>query len=328
VKVRSRGSVRTTRTGPPAVRLLLFVAVATTAKYAAAELDLEVTRENASEGCPDAAELRRLTEASGSFSSTPAKHSYRVSFERSGGAYRAEIVDATSRRKRRLEDVGPRCAPLGQAVAVVLATMWSSEREEEASRPEPSPVPVRQIPSAETGFAAPALPPRAGRSRWVFGAGGGVAAAIVRPVAPAFLSDAAFEYARGAIALGVLWIPEERLALAPGIVSVQLVSGSIRGCGFVWEWTRLGMCGTVFGGVLEASGSGYKVDVQRTRPWFAAALEVFVDGPLPVSVFRYRAAAGAVVPLHAETFFIAGVGPAYDTPAVGGLFTLSVEVRP
>lgn len=328
MKVRSRGSVGITHNGAPWVRLFLIASIVTTAKYAAADFGLEVTRENASEGCPDAAELRRLTEASGSSSSAPPKHSYRVSFERSGGSYRAEIVDATALRKRRLEDVGPGCAPLGQAVAVVLATMWSSEREEEARRPEPAPVPLPPIPSVETGLVAPSLPPRARRSQWLLGAGGGVAAAIVRPVAPAFLSDAAFEYAQGSIALGVVWIPEERLALGPGVVSVQLVAGSMRGCAFVWDRTRLGMCGSVFGGVLEATASGYEVDVQRARPWFAAAVEVFVDGPLPVSTFRYRAAAGAVVPLHAESFFIAGVGPAYETPDVGGLFTLSVEVRP
>jgi hypothetical protein len=309
--------------------VLAVIGIVTTAAQAAAELELEVARDSMSEVCPNAAELRRHTEALGSFSSAQAKHSYRVAFERSGGSYRAEIVDVTAHRKRELEDVGSGCAALGQAVAVVLATMWSSEwssEREEALRSQPDPVPVGSLTRVES--VVPSLPPRVSRSQWLVDAGGGIAAAIVRPVAPAFFADVAFEHAHGSIGLGVLWIPEERLALAPGFVSVQLVAGSIRGCGFVWETTRLGMCGRVLGGALEASGSGYKVDVQTTRPWFAAALEVFVDGSLPVSLLRYRAAAGAVVPLHPEAFFIAGIGPAYETPEVGGLFTLSVEVRP
>jgi hypothetical protein len=87
----------------------------------------------------------------------------------------------------------------------------------------------------------------------------------------------------------------------------------------------VGVCGRLLGGVLLATSTGFDVDGEKTRPWLSAGLEVFVEGPLGPRWLRYRSAAGALVPLHAETFSVAGVGTAYGTPAVGGLFTLGVE---
>ena len=86
-----------------------------------------------------------------------------------------------------------------------------------------------------------------------------------------------------------------------------------------------GPCGRVFAGALGAAGSGYSSDAQRLRPWFAIEPEAFVDRSI-VGWVRCRVAAGAVVPLHAETFSVAGVGQAYDTPPIGALVSLSLEV--
>jgi hypothetical protein len=165
------------------------------------------------------------------------------------------------------------------------------------------------------------LPP----PRWIFRAGAGLAEGIVRPAAPALVADGGFEYAHTSIALGALWIPSQRIALAPGDVDVQLFAGALSACGFAWEHTRLGLCGRFLAGAVHASGSGYTVDSSATRPWFAVGLELFVDGPIYGRLFRYRAAVAALVPVHSESFYVAGPGVAYDTPPFGGLFTLAVE---
>jgi hypothetical protein len=278
------------------------------------------TREDTT-GCPDAAELQRLAAASRVPSAPPPTHVYRVTFERVDGVYRADVVDQTARRTRRLEDTGLECMPLGQAVAVVLATMWGSERDEAAP---PSAPPV---PAAPVDRAAPPGPFQSTRSHWIFGAGLGLAAAIVRPAAPALLADAALDHAPLSVAIGAFWIPSQRLGLGPGVVDVQLAAGTARGCAFAWISTRLGVCGRIFAGALQASASGFDANMQKTRPWFAAGLEIFVDGPLPVALLRYRAAAAAIVPFHAEAFSVAGAGSAYDTPALGALLTLSLEIE-
>jgi hypothetical protein len=299
--------------------LLLAVALGAAPRDAGADAEVTVTREETA-GCPDAGELRRLAAASRVPSAAPPTHAYRVSFERADGTYRAEVVDETAQRTRSLEDKGARCAALGQAVAVVLATMWGSERDESAAPPAVVPAVVPVDRAARLPVA------RSVGSRWIFGAGAGLAAAIVRPAAPAFFADAALERSRFSLAVGALWIPPQRLGLAPGAVEVELAAGSVRGCAHAWTETRVGVCGRVLAGAFQAGASGFDANTQKTRPWLAAGLEVFVDGPLPVALLRYRAAAGAIVPLHAQAFTVAGVGSAYDTPALGGLFTLSVEI--
>jgi len=136
-----------------------------------------------------------------------------------------------------------------------------------------------------------------------------------------------FELGPAALSLGALWIPTQRLDLAPGAVNVQLVAGEARLCAFAWTRTQLGGCGAFLAGALSAEGAGYSIVTQATRPWLAVGAQLFVDGPLPFPLLRYRGAVEAIVPVHAEAFSVNGVGVAYDTPAFGGLLTLSVEVR-
>jgi hypothetical protein len=352
--------------------LVVAVPFLLVSKDARADGDLTVTREEGAQSCPNASELQRLAVASRAL---PAAHThrYRVTFQRTTG-FRAEIVDETTRRWRRVQDASPGCGPLGQATAVVLATMWGSEGIEAAAPapppapppattpppatsteappssapptpaptpppappppapppPAPPPPPPPAPPAAEKAtvdevpadtYSPPALPPR-----WAFRAGAGLAEGVVRPAAPVIVADGAFEYGHASIALGGLWIPSQHITLAPGEVDVQLLAGTLGGCAFAWERTRLGMCGRLYAGEIVASGSGFTVDSSATRPWFAAGLELFVDGPLLAPLLRYRVAVSAILPVHAESFYVAGPGVAYDTPSFGGLFTLSIEI--
>jgi hypothetical protein len=158
-------------------------------------------------------------------------------------------------------------------------------------------------------------------------AGAGAAAGIVRPIAPVFLSAAELERAPLSFALGAMAILPQELDLGPGNVTVELFAGTARGCLFTGHRFTFGFCACALAGGVRGRGSGYDTNGASTRPWFAAGLEGFVDVAL-FAPLRLRAAATGIAPLHAEAFTVGGAGVAYDTPPVGGLFTLSLEVVP
>ncbi len=301
-----------------AARTGLAFSLAVVAPLARADAALVVTRDDGAAGCPDADEMRGLALAAAPSASPPA-HAYHVSFARSGASRVADIVDDTTARARHLEDKGPGCGPLAQAVAQVLATMWSSERDEASPPPVPvvsSPPPMEVVPPA---------PPRSGHPRWLAGAGPALAVGLVRPAAPALSGRGGIELARASFGLGALWIPAQRIAVSPGAIDVGLLAGSAWGCAFLGSDTHLGLCAEIFAGALRAEGTGYSTNAQHGRPWFAFAPELFVDHAL-LSWIRGRLSVGALVPLHAETFSVTGVGSAYATPAVGGLASLALEI--
>jgi hypothetical protein len=348
------GEAMSRRTDVFVVSIVLLVV----SKQARADGDVTVARDPGTQSCPNASQLQHLAAAARAPLVQPT-HRYRVTFWRASG-YHAEIFDETAHRSRRVQDESPGCGPLGQAAAVVLATMWGSEGEEAAappastptptatpsptetppltatptSTPTPTPTPapppspppapektVDETPIPQDVWSPPAPPPR-----WMLRAGAALAEGIVRPAAPAFVMDGAFEFGHASISLGALWIPPQRIALSPGEVDVQLFAGAFGACVFAWDRTRLGVCGRFLAGEVFAAGSGFSVDSNATRPWFAGGLELFVDGPLFAPHVRYRASVAALVPVHPEAFYVAGPGVAYDTPPFGGLFTLAVEL--
>jgi hypothetical protein len=297
-----------------------------------ADVVLTVDGGDAAVSCPGKAELLRLAEGAHFASTALPAHAYRVSFERSVAGYSAEIVDETAQRVRTLRDRGPVCGPLGKAVAVVLATMWDSEQQEAqlAPPPPPPPAPPPPPPPAPPPPPEPAVrPPPPERSKWRWGvaAGAGTAVGVVRSIAPVILAAAGPERAPLSFAAGIIAIPLQRLELGPGSVTTELIAGTARGCLFVGHAATLGFCASALAGVVRGRGSGYDTNADSARPWLAAALEGFAEVPL-VAPLRLRAAATGVAPLHAQAFTVGGAGVAYDTPPVGGLFTLSLEIAP
>src|SRR5947209_16136038 len=104
-----------------AVVAALGIAAAPRVAAADGTSPLVVVRDGAAVSCPDADALRSL--AGAAIAPAPAaSHAYRVVFVRERGTFRADVIDETMPRARALEDHAATCAPLGQAVAVVLAT--------------------------------------------------------------------------------------------------------------------------------------------------------------------------------------------------------------
>jgi hypothetical protein len=303
--------------GQSTVGLVVALALTSAPLEAQAAPTLEVTRSDPATECPDAAELLLLASQVQNSAAPVASHAYRVAFERASHVYRAEVVDQTAARTRHLEDVGPECAPLGRAVALTLATMWGTEQE-----PPPPPLPTPAPPPP------PPPPPlaRAPSWRWLLGAAGGVAVGIVRTAAPAIVADSAFERRHLSWALGGLWLPRQTLELGPGSVDVQLLAASVRGCAWALDSTRLGLCARLLAGEMLAKSRGYDSDGQHSTPWLALGLEAFVDGPL-LHHLRYRVAAAALAPLRDQSFSIQNLGPLYQPPPIGALFTLALEIQ-
>jgi hypothetical protein len=210
-------------------------------------------------------------------------------------------------------------------------------RETPAPTRAPGPLPLdaeglppsAAAPATDPGPTAAGNGPRTtspfGDPRWVLGVGAALAAAIVRPVAPALFLDAGVEFPHASLAVGALWIPQQRFDVAPGSIGVQLLAGRVRGCAFLGSSTLFGLCATILAGQLQADGAGYSTNAEGVRPWFAVEPEAFVDRAL-FGWIRARVAAGAVLPFRAESFSATGAGVAYDTPSIGALFSLSVEV--
>ena len=201
--------------------------------------------------------------------------------------------------------------------------MWSSEHDVSATTPARAPAPAPAV--DEGSLNTRVVPSKHQAPHGIFGLGGALAAAIVRPLAPALFADVGLELGHASLAIGAFWIPTQHIDVAPGSIHVGLVGGSLRGCAFLGNATEVGLCAKVLAGELRGAGAGYSSDAQRSRPWFALEPEVFVDRAL-YGRLRARAAAGATVPLHAEAFYVTGASTAYETPAVGGLLSLSIEL--
>jgi len=326
----ARGTVRIRIMHWLRARVVLAVASIIAPRLASASGGLDVTRADAADQCPDSARLGRMVSAARLRGSTPPNHDYRVTFQHADEGFRAELVDQTTHRTRVREDPSSGCQPIAQAAAVVLATMWESERDAPPEAPPkakapPAPPPVVASPPSPPSPSPPPSSSPADRPHWLFGVGAAAAAAIVRPLAPALTADASFTYGAASFGVGGLWIPTQRIALGPGAVDVGLVAGSVVGC-LAWL-RRFGVCGGVFGGRLAANAHGYSQAANHDRPWFALDLEAFVRGSTPLPWLGYRVSAGPLVPLHSETFSVAGVGVAYDTPSVGALLRVALELR-
>jgi hypothetical protein len=145
-------------------------------------------------------------------------------------------------------------------------------------------------------------------------------------VAPVVIVNGGFEDTHVAFALGGLWIPEQTLGVAQASVSVQLIAAEARACALPWIRVRVGLCLSAFGGAVLGSSQGFNVDSSGVASWFAAGIQAFFEGRTPLPALRYRLAVGAIAPLQQEVFTVGGAGSAYDTPPVGGLVTLAIDL--
>jgi hypothetical protein len=311
------------------------------AQTSVARASLVVTRGDGAQACPDAATLaaqvRGVAGANvigvglGATPTEPVATWVQVAVAHDFGGYRAQISTLGRHHGTRiLEDLGPGCSSLADAIAVTIAIFLDPY----ADAPPPAQVTAASAPATpstpkpEPRKAAPSRPePFADAS-------GGVAS---------FLEHS--EPLLGA-SLGLLWADRWSLALAGsyvfsdsvlpsskqthGMIRLRLSYGSVQGCGRVLgvrEGARIDWCLAPLVGLLKGESQGYDSNSSKALFWLAVAAG-------PQAVFPFGAGfsgvltAQAVLPLIRRGFdqSVPAQPSAVFTPAaVAGLISFGIR---
>lgn len=312
---------------------LLVAALARAQPAALHEVPLLVQRAPAASDCPDATALaERVNELVGRKAlvamGTPGQSfAFEIQFYKADEGYTAIMLAAG--RSRQLEDPGPTCAGLSDALALTLAILVDADEAPPA--PPPPPPPAKKAAPAPT-FVPPPLPPPAPTEgpRLLGSPLVGVSTGLSGDAVPAAIL--AFDlrvFGPLSIALGFAWMPSQDFALAPGHVEVQLLHGQLAGCLSSWRVlgrVRLGACLQLDVGAIRGKGVGYDTTGEVTRPWTALGLLGLLDVPV-AGPFYWSSRLSALVVTQQEGFRIDRVGVAFDPAPVGLLVATGVGVR-
>jgi hypothetical protein len=283
---------------------------------------LSVTREIGAESCPDTFSLSQHVERLQGHPATSAPSTYRVTFSRQAGEFRAAIRVRGGSGVRLLRDRGPSCASLEQATALTLALLMDSDAPELVpEKPDPEPGHTGDSsPPLVVPPAPPVVRPPSVRLSLSFGGGGlfGVAA----PAAPVAIADLGIGAGRFRTSVGLLWMPEQTLDFGPGRLRESLVSGRARLCLTTARGSllRLDVCSGVYAGLVHVQASGYTGNGGADKAWLALPLELsLASTSTPVGV---ELGATTLVPLRRNDFSITHLGTAYESWPVGMLLSL------
>ena len=310
--------------------LALAVGLMTTPSFAEEKTALVVVREAGAETCPDAVQLGAHVNAIVDrevIGAGPGEDSawIEVTMHREGEGYRATVrTYGSSVGQRELSDAGPGCSALGEAVAVSLALMWTSQEDtaspsEPASdelegTPEPAdhaaPPPAAATPRTPPAKRAPARarPEPPPPEPWLgIGVDGfvGVAAAVLEHPAPsaelAVRVDLGQRASLGVVAGGA---GPDQVESNGGTVDLSLLYAALRGCvGVIDADVRLWFCLRSTLGRLAGKGSGFDESWQQkhVQPSLGAGLEV--RGPVS-RAFGWAAELIASTPLERQGFSV------------------------
>jgi hypothetical protein len=193
-----------------------------------------------------------------------------VHIARNDHGYAARIeLRGTRAGTRELNDAGPSCAGLEDALALTIALLLDEL---------PAQAPVRRV----VRDAPPAVQRRA---MWAAGAeaGAGMTIGIAGTPWPAVGAQGELRLRpMWALSAGALFSPPRAIELPPGEVVVMLIAGVARGCvtlpdSFdrnVAPW----LCLVGAAGGVSGEGVGYAANVSQSRPWIAAGASLGVDG--------------------------------------------------
>lgn len=281
---------------------------------------LVVRRGEGASSCPDAPALAAAVAAQmGHPALDPAAPAWRPSIEvrvdRAPGGFSATVFQAG--RERHLDDPGPACAALADALAVTIAILLDPD-----ANPALPPARAAAPPPAQPP-ALPAAPPERPPPRLALGVEGlftyGLLGAAARPaIAPLLEIRVA----------GPIWIapallvaPARSIDFPPGTVDVSLTAGSLRLCGTVLgavDGPSLSACLEPGLGALRGSGHGYASDDAGTRLWASLGVGLVARGPIVRPFGWFAHASGFALLGHPEQFDVRGVpGIAYDPTPVG-----------
>lgn len=318
--------------------LLAFLGVAvTTANVRAGELagaHLVVQRaENASD-CPDESALTQATLALGTLPPTaPDPLELEVSFRREPSGYFAEVrASGRTEGVRQVSKEGSTCAPLAEAVSVVLAVLLDLEPRDV---PTPPPLPPPTAPPAPAPARAPAAPmptePVEPAEPLGFALGAHVGAAyrlVGDGVAPTLSVAFRPRVDRWEAAVGALWAPYGSSDYLDHSIAISLLSGRLGGCAWLQRSRAradLGLCAGFSVGNLHARGKGFPTEESANDVWLA--FDAGAAGRLPLTrKWAVRFTISTIFPTRAQTYTAAGTTEEVDHSPAAALVELGPEL--
>jgi len=326
-----------------AVALALFVLALSAQTAAAAELaggTLGVRRDEATSDCPDATTLACATLALGRSSNAPRPAlDVEVTFRRESAGYVAQIrTRGDAEGVREIAKPGERCAPLAEAVAVVLVVLFDLTPRETSAEPlvgsrrapAPAPLPAPSPLPASTPAAGARVEnsgPR--RSIGVLLAGGAAYGLLGGAVVGTLSFDARARRGHFELALSGLLAPRRTVEHAPGRALVSLAAGGLAGCAWLGLDTLrpdFGLCVGFLAGRLHAEGRGYLRSETANDAWFA--WQASADGRWPLTAnLSIGLEISLLVPTRRQEFTVANAGVAFESSPVAGLIEEGPELR-
>lgn len=300
---------------------------------------LVVQRAPGASDCLDAAALAdRVTLLTGRRALVAAQDggggfAYEVQILHSEDGYTAIVL--AGGKSRQIEDPGPTCESLSEALALTLAILAGDA----APAPEPPPPAPEPPPPPSAAFAIPVpvfAPPRApdpapvGAPRLLISPSVGISEGLSGSLVPSLvlLNDLHLIGPLSVLA-GFTWMPDQQIPLGPGRVEVQLMYGQIAPCLSRWrilDRVRLGACAQLNVGGLRGKASGYAENREVTRPWTSFGLVGLLD-VLVIDPFFWSIRIGGFVNAPQEAFSVDGIGVAFEAPPVGVLVATGIGVR-
>jgi hypothetical protein len=304
----------------------IFGAGAPAAWGAPGTAELSVARGPGAEDCPDTAALQaRVEQITGTrlerLPATEPPLAVAVSFSREGDGFRAAIrTQGPKEGERSLEDEGPTCAALAEAVGVTLALLLDQ-------------VPRRDLPAAPPPQAPAAIPGRAPISpiKWIgwIGISGGPVFGETPGPTFGFGPALGVELEHWSIALGGTETLSRSVGFASGTVRVGLTSGHLQLCRMLdlrGEALRAGACARAAAGQYRGEGDGYPVTTSVRLPWMAAGGGLRVGGRWGKHLL-WGVSGLLMIPIRRQTFSVENAGVAYESAAVGGTLAVELGVR-
>ena len=285
--------------------------------------EFSVARGPGAEDCPDSTALQaRVEQITGTrlelLAATEPPLAVEVSFSREGDSYRAAIrTQGPKEGERLLEDEGPTCAALAEAVGVTLALLLDR-------------VPRRDLPAPPPPQAPATIPGRA-PIRWIgwIGISGGPVFGETPGATLGFGPTLGVELERWSIALGGTETLSRSVRFASGTVRVGLTSGNLQLCRMIdlrGEALRAGACARAAAGQYRGEGDGYPVTTSVRLPWMAAGGGLRVGGRWGKRLL-WGVSGLLMIPIRRQTFSVENAGVAYESAAVGGALAVELGVR-
>ena len=317
---------------------MLFAALGVTTLGAAQPLapraSLVVTRGEGAQDCPDANALAdQVHNVAGSellsagVPSHPVETWVQVAIGHDFGGYTATIISSGTRHgTRTLQDLGPSCASLADAIAVTVAIFLDPY----ANAPAPPAVPT--VPA--TRNAIPKAPPQLAplpAARYFLDSAGGVGFAMLEHAEPLVSVGFGLRVTpRWSLSLGGTFVFPDTVSNGSGNVDLGLSYALVQGCGQALgdaDSASLAFCAVPMLGLLRGSGHGYPNELTQRAAWFALGVGPRVSLPL-TRAFAWVISGQGVVPLVEHAFDVRNNGvrsEAFHTSAVGALISLGIR---